>query len=88
MLSTCGKTKNIAEFMKTKVCFALLSVILLSVILLSVILRKKEAAGKIIPLPLMIFRERFSLRSSLNLWSKYPEHSSCKTLQEIDFFVI
>lgn len=83
MLSTCGKTKNIAEFMKTKVCFALLSVILLSVIL-----RKKEAAGKIIPLPLMIFRERFSLRSSLNLWSKYPEHSSCKTLQEIDFFVI
>ena len=69
--------------MKTKVCFALLSVILLSVIL-----RKKEAAGKIIPLPLMIFRERFSLRSSLNLWSKYPEHSSCKTLQEIDFFVI
>lgn len=83
MLSTCGKTKNIAEFMKTKVCFALLSVILLSVIL-----RKKEAAGKVIPLPLMIFRERFSLRSSLNLWSKYPEHSSCKTLQEIDFFVI
>ena len=83
MLSTCGKTKNIAEFMKTKVCFALLSVILLSVIL-----RKKEAAGKIIPLPLMLFRERFSLRSSLNLWSKYPEHSSCKTLQEIDFFVI
>ena len=83
MLSTCGKTKNIAEFMKTKVCFALLSVILLSVIL-----RKKEAAGKVIPLPLMIFRERFSLRSSLNLWSKYPAHSSCKTLQEIDFFVI